>query len=290
MKLNEAIDFTKEYYKGNIPTTVSQYMKDYPKGLSRQVLKSRYNLTAGEFLKLLGSEYKATNKAKDLIQEQMNLKGLMVLESLDNKTTKCRVKYKCKKCGNEFTTSYDSLRLSKYGCSQCANNKPLYLRHDFVSECAKKVGSKVISIPTNNKGRVVLECNSCNEEYSIALSKLTNPQTSKEGTCPNCRDTDRRVTYKGIVFGSGFERDCYKILEHLNPEIHVRYKDHFDTTRLWVCDFVLGDYWIEVSNFKTDYKNYFDNIKQKEQLVKSSGKSFIFLTSLAEVVNFVNKI
>ncbi|ASV43446.1 hypothetical protein [Vibrio phage JSF12] len=290
MKLEEAILQAKEHYKTELPKTVSEYTKTYPKGLSRQVLKSRFGLTAGEFLTLLGAEYSQPNRAEDLLKQELELKNLTALESLADKTTKSRVSIRCNTCSNEFSTCYDSLRLSKYGCPQCAGNKPLYLRRDFVQGCADRVNAEVLYVPTNNSQKVLLRCCDCKGEYSITLSKLTNPQTDLEGTCPDCRSTDRRVLYKGITFGSGFELDCYKILEHFSPALHVKYKDHFTTNRRWVCDFVIGDYWVEVSNFKSNYKGYFENIDLKRSLVESNGKTFVFLTSLEEVRNFVNMI
>lgn len=290
MKLNELIDFTKDYYKGNLPKTVSEYTTSYPKGLSRQVLKSRYNITAGQFLKMIGSEYKEPNKAHDLIKSQMKLKNLSTLEDLNTKTTKCKVKFTCNTCTNTFSTTYESLKLSKYGCPECAGNKQLYLRPKFVEECADKVNALVIHIPSNNHQKICLQCKSCLEKYSVTLSKLTNPQTDLEGTCPNCRDSDKRVVYKGITFGSQFERECFKLLEHLKPGLQVRYNTHFNTNRKWVCDFVIDNYWVEVSNFKVDYKDYFKNIEDKKDLVESNGKKFVLLTSLKEVSDFIDMI
>lgn len=106
-------------------------------------------------------------------------------------------------------------------------------------------------------------------------------------TCPNCRPTDRRVVLDGITFGSQFEADCYTVLKSHNPELHVRYSDYFNTSRRWVCDFKIGKYWIEVSNFKQDYKNYFSNIEEKQALVESNDEYFFFVRSLSELKELV---
>lgn len=72
------------------------------------------------------------------------------------------------------------------------------------------------------------------------------------------------------------------------PEVHVLYSDYFPTLRRWVCDFKIEDYWIEVSNFKQDFKNYFSNIEEKRDVVESNGGTFFFVTSLKELQELVS--
>lgn len=50
----------------------------------------------------------------------------------------------------------------------------------------------------------------------------------------------------------------------------------------------IGTFWIEVSNFKTDYKNYFSNIEEKREVVEASGYDFFFVTSEAELKELVS--
>jgi predicted HD phosphohydrolase len=91
------------------------------------------------------------------------------------------------------------------------------------------------------------------------------------------------VTLDGHTFGSQFEADCFKVLKKFNPELHVLYSKYLPTTRRWVCDFKIGDYWIEVSNFKQNYKNYFSNIEEKSAVVEANGGMFFFVQSLKEL-------
>jgi DNA-directed RNA polymerase subunit RPC12/RpoP len=138
-----------------------------------------------------------------------------------------------------------------------------------------------------------LKCLTCSDVYSVRASALTNPQSDKQATCPNCRDSDTRVVFDEITFGSQFERDCYKLLRHLKPKLQQLYKDEFNTNRLWTCDFVVGDCWIEVSNYtkySQGYDSYLANIEAKEVVVTNSGKRFFYLTSLREVQDFINNI
>jgi hypothetical protein len=116
---------------------------------------------------------------------------------------------------------------------------------------------------------------------------VVSPNSTLRATCPNCRPTDRRVVLEGITFGSDFESKCYLILKPKAPEIHIPYRKYLDTNRKWVCDFKVQDYWIEVSNFKQDYKGYFANIEEKRNVVESSGYTFLFVTSLKELEELV---
>ena len=78
------------------------------------------------------------------------------------------------------------------------------------------------------------------------------------------------------------------ILKHKNPELHVPYSKYLHTTRKWVCDFKVGDYWIEVSNFKHDFKDYFSNLEEKRNIVDSNGYVFLFVNSLKELEELVS--
>lgn len=293
MKLEEVIIKCKEFYGNDLPKTVSEYIANYPKGLSRQVLKKRYNLTTGEFLQVLGSSYIPLEPTKDKFLKKCIVVGLTPRGVPRTMTKTTKVIVECQTCRDTFETYWDTLSQAEKGCRSCAGNKQLYLREGFLTEKAEKVNSKVVTLPKNNKDYMKLQCNVCDTIYSVQASKLTNPQTDKQATCPNCRDSDTRVVYEEITFGSQFERECYKLLKHLTPELQVLYKETFTTDRLWTCDFVIDDYWIEVSSYTKNsqgYGSYSSNIALKEDLVNSNGKHFIYLTSLREVNDFINKI
>jgi hypothetical protein len=147
----------------------------------------------------------------------------------------------------------------------------------------------ISSISPNQTGYITVKHIECSTEYTSQLVGFVSPTTKLRATCPNCRSSDRRVTNEeGITFGSQFELECYVILKPLNPELHVKYAEHFNTDRRWVCDFKIRDIWIEVSNFKQDFKNYFSNIEDKQTLVESNGDNFFFIRSIKELEEFVS--
>lgn len=293
MKLEEAVIKCKEFYGDNPPKTVSEYMSNFPKGLGRTTLKRKFNLTGGQFLELIGSSYKAMESTEDKFISKCTELGLKPLSSTVGLLKNTKVTVSCSKCTDEFTTYWDTLSQCLLGCQQCAGMKRLSLRKPFLDSKAAGVNAKVVTLPLNNTDKMTLECVNCTTRYSVRASALTNPQSDKQATCPNCRSSDTRVAFEGITFGSQFERECYKLLKHLKPKLQQLYKHEFSTDRLWACDFVVGDSWIEVSSYTKNsqgYASYISNIAAKEEVVVTAGKSFYYLTSLREVQDFVDNI
>lgn len=180
---------------------------------------------------------------------------------------------------------------TKLGCPKCkSGNLPWHNRKvELVDICKDRLNAEIVSgIPNKQTGYVKLK-HVCGTEYETQLVGIVSPNSRLRATCPNCRTTDRRVIYDNITFGSAFEMECFIKLKHLNPEIHVKYSDYLETNRRWVCDFKAGNYWIEVSNFKIDYKNYFSNIEEKRSLVESyKDNVFFFVTSLKELEELIS--
>lgn len=293
--MKELISTVLNYYKDNnlsIPTKVDEYIKNYPKGYSRQVLKSKYNLTCSELLTLLDNGYsKADPKAtlKSLCEKL----GYTILTDVDQYKylSKDRVDIKCTLCGFVNNTTLDSLRLSTKGCVKCTSgNLAWNKRKEELSELLLGTYNAILlsEIPSKQTGSITVKHLLCGTEYTSQLVGFVSPNTKLRATCPNCRSSDRRVTNtEGNTFGSQFELDCYNKLKHLNPEIHVNYNKYFSTDRRWVCDFKIGNYWLEVSNFKQDYKDYFANISAKQTLVENNGEYFFFIRSLKELEEIV---
>lgn len=295
MKLDEAIKIAKEYYQNKtIPKTVTEYMGDYPSGLSRTSLKSKLGLTAGQFLEKIGSSYTKMESTGSKLSNLAKARGHRVLSDVSTITKSTKVSLICSE-GHEFTTYWDSYVQCKTGCKSCSGNLELYSRVEDLENRAKLLNVSLVGKPTsgNQLNYLQLKCNICSEEYSCRIGRFLSPTSDKEGTCPNCRSSDTRVTYSGLTFGSQFERECFKLLEHKDPMLQVRYSDYFNTTRQWTCDFVIEDCWIEVSSFRKDsqgYDSYLKNINNKRDVVESGGKRFIYLTSLREVEDFIDKI
>lgn len=293
--INLAINLAQTFYKDNnlsLPINVVDYVSKYPPGLSRQVLSTRYGIKTSEFIKLLNPEYTKALSAKDRATVEAARLDYKIISSLDDITNnRQKIQLMCNCCGYIHTTTITSLQGTKLGCPKCkAGNLPWHLRSEELNLiCSDRLNAIVVSnIPENQIGYIRLK-HACGTEYTTQLLGVVNPNSTLRATCPNCRPTDRRVVVGGISFDSTFEADCYLILKHLNPEVHVRYSDYINTTRRWVCDFKIGNYWIEVSNFKTDYKNYFSNIEDKRNLVeKTDNYIFLFVTSLKELNELVS--
>lgn len=293
--INNAIATAIAFYKENnlpIPTNVVTYIQSYPPGLSRQVLATKYSTKCSDFVKLLNPGYSAPLCAKDRVLVEANRLGYIVLSDTSVlKTNRDSVLLECTTCGRTHTTTISSMSGSILGCPSCkSGNLPWYKRpKELQLICYDRLDAEIVSeIPTNQTGYITLKHAVCGTTYTTQLLGVVSPNSDLRATCPQCRPTDRRVVLDGHTFGSKFEADCYTRLKHLNPELHVKYSDFFNTDRRWVCDFKIGNYWIEVSNFKTDYKGYFSNIEDKRQLVERFGQVFFFVSSIKELDELIS--
>lgn len=288
--IEKVIDIVKSYYIDNnkiIPKSVKEYIADYPSGYSRQVLKSRFNLSTAEIVKLINPEYVKPMSAKERAVHEATRLGYEILSDISSLTSNRQtVLLGCITCGYNHTTSIASLHGSVLGCPKCkSRNLPWKSRKtELEIIIADRLNGTLVSeIPDNQTGYIDIKHNICGQTYTAQLVGVVSPNSPLRATCPTCRPTDRRITVNGITFGSRFEYDCYLILQKHNPELHVRYDKYLTTNRHWVCDFKIRKYWIEVSNFKIDYKNYFSNIEDKQNLVESAGQTFYFVTSTKEL-------
>ena len=288
-KLKETV---VNYYINNsldIPKNVSAYIANYPPGISRQVLKSKYNLTCSELLELINKDYKKSNARQSLKDACARLNYTLLNDISREYTSKDRIDVKCTICGYVNNTTLDSLRGSQKGCVKCTSGNLSWSKRQYELEellLDKYHATLESEIPNNQTGFISLKHIDCGNIYTSQLVGVVSPNTKLRGTCPNCRSTDRRVVFENLTFGSQFELDCYLVLKHKNPEIHVPYSKYLNTNRRWVCDFKVNNTWIEVSNFKTDYKGYFANLADKQALVESSNYDFFFFDSVKDLKNF----
>lgn len=296
--LNEAIKKAKEYFKDTPPKNVVEYMKNYPKGLSRTMLKTYYGVTTAEFVKLLNPEYENFLDEDAFAQltevcKQLGLRPILPDGVTDTsyKKKKHRVITECLSCNYKNETTWDSLKQCSKGCRICGSgNAPWSSRKEELELIIKDrlEGILISNIPDNQYLPVTIRCNHCSSQYSTSLVGVVSPQTKLRATCPNCRPTDRRVVHEGVTFHSQFELDVFMVLNKLpGLRTSVYYKEEIETSRRWVCDFVFKDFLIEASSFKPDYKNYFQNLEDKKSAVLASGKKFVFISSLQDAINFV---
>lgn len=297
-KLEELLYVLNQYYKDKaIPCSVSEYIADYPKGYSRQVLKSRYGLTTAQLLELLNTNYsKPKRVTPEVIQGICANLDYKVLNISGTTAKEFSVVVECVLCGKKHTTTYESLRGSSLGCRYCKSKNISYKEApERLKPALDRVnGTVVSSIPDNQTGFITLRHNACGAEYTCQLVGLVSPSTPERGTCPNCRNTDRRRVYKGLTFGSWFEEQCYQVFEKFGLESRVKlqtkYSELTNTSRRWTADFVIDNVVIEVSNFKTDYKNYFANISEKAELIlNQTNLEFLFITEVKELEIFLSK-
>lgn len=292
----EALKIARNYYKDDIPKSVTEYQANYPKGLSRNVIKSKLDMTVTQFLKELNPEHIKSNEGvtTEKIQHFSTVLGFKLLNWEGTNSNNIKVTLECIYCGRIQTKSYKSLANCVKGCIYCqAKNVPLKHNNDRISKALERVDAQLISsLPDNQLGEIILKCNSCKTCYSTQLVGLVSPNSTNRATCPNCRTTDYRVTYEGITFGSEFEKNCYiKILEFNIADIllQVKYSNLGDTKRRWTCDFLLDNCIVlEVSTFKSDYKNYKTNLEEKRRFIEmNTPYEFKFCSSIKDLEEFL---
>lgn len=281
---NMFITFLKTYYNGNFPKTVTELRKTAPSSYRKN--KEKFNKRDSEILQLINPEYKPPKTTEQLVkdyEERLNLKCLILPKNSREKS-----KWKCGRCEYEFFTTLNSLRLCKYGCKKCANNLDLSKRKEDLDKIADTKNVTIIKYPKNNDDLISLKCEICGYEFERVTRKFQFDETV--GKCPKHFSKSTKVVYEGIEFDSKFELECYKILQKFNPKIHVKYSDILQTDKNYEADFVISNDIIEVSNFKINYKNYFETIKIKNNIAENNGFSFYFLTSLKEVKEYAYKL
>lgn len=293
MELEKLRSCLLSYYLDNdleIPNSVQEYLKNYPPGYSRQVLYKKFGLKTSDIVSLINSKYIKATAISTLISACERLNYELVDELPKSYTSKDRISIRCIKCGYINNTTLDSLRGSTKGCIKCSSgNLSWNKREEELKILLLEKFDAVLEsdIPANQTGYITVRHLECNTQYTSQLVGIVSPNTKLRGTCPTCRATDRRVVYNNITFGSQFELDCYLVLEKHRPEVHVPYSKYLCTDRKWNCDFKIRNFWIEVSNFKTDYKSYFSNLENKQKLVESCGNNFFFFfNSLKDLKDF----
>lgn len=292
LMLEELRNTLLNYYIDNslkIPENVSEYIANYPTGFSRQAVQKKYGLKTSDIVALINSQYKKADARQALDSALIRLDYSLTTTLSTTYTSKDRLDVKCNKCGYINNTTLDSLRGSSKGCVKCTSGNLSWNKreNELKALLLDKFNAELISnIPENQTGYIDIKHISCGTVYRSQLVGIVSPTTKLRGTCPTCRDTDRRVVYKNITFGSQFEADCFDVLEHLNPEVHVPYSKYINTIRKWVCDFKIKDTWIEVSSFKTDYKGYFSNLEDKQNALEMAGFNFFFFNSVKELKEF----
>lgn len=306
-------DFCKylitDYYKNReVPSNVTAYTKDYPKGYSRTMLKAKFGVTVGRLLEDINPDYIISNCVNDSCYKLANkCKKLNIQVHPDSSFSGIthRLKFICNTCSHVWETSASSIYLSTYGCPKCAGNLKISdsslirilagVASD--NECELLSADKdSISLATDSK--VLLRCINCESKFTRGIRQLYYRLSC---ICPTCYPSKAyNMSYNGVTFSSKFELECYKILEKtfVDIEIHKKYKDIVDTTRKFTMDFLVNkNIIIEVSSYnKTSeyFKEHSDGITEKQNLVLNSNYKFFIIRSLPEletlIANLSNKI
>lgn len=304
MLYNEFIDFLKKFYGDKPPKNVTEYSNHYPKGFSRTAVRAKFNKTISQILLDINDSYVKTNDESRSINAILNDCGLKELEWLNpEEYTNGKANnllFKCKICGGTFTTSYNSLRLTKRGCSHCAGNSPLV---------KETVLAKLYSVIEDNKclfqystldkhthinrellskSKIQVICTVCGTSFEKEVSNMYYRQVCR---CPVCFPSKvYPVHYEDITFNSKFELECYKILKNagIPIEIHVKYSEILNTIKRYSCDFFIrkSNTIIEVTSYSEGsdfYSSHRETLEKKKALAVTNNFTFHVVRSLPEL-------
>lgn len=295
--VEELVEFLLEFYKDSkIPSTSTEYIANYPKGFSRQVLKSKFNLTTSDVLTAINSEYKKPERvSKESLSKIASRLGYRLINFTGNTSKTIVANLECVDCGKKHSTTYESLRISRLGCRFCKSKNISYREApERLEPHLLRLNAELVSeIPKNQTGKVTLKHKLCGTEYTTLLVGVVSPNSAQRGTCPNCRTSDTRVAFEGTIFGSQFELDCFKLIkEYTNKiDLQVPYSTLIDTERRWTADFVINNNEIiEVSSFRPqDHPKYYTNIEEKVfELSKYPNLSINFFNSLKDLQTYLD--
>lgn len=106
--------------------------------------------------------------------------------------------------------------------------------------------------------------------------------------CPVCNPYShncgfgKTTVYNEIIFKSMLECRCYQLLENVGIQFNYQHPYAYNARKK--CDFYVVDLclWIEVSSFTNE--KYLDRIKEKRRFVEQIGETFIFASSVDELI------
>lgn len=296
----KSINLLKNYYINQnkaIPTNVKAYEADYPKGYGRTAIRTKFNLSCKQLLSILHDNpelSKDINYWVKYITDKFDISVLSVKTNIQIR--KSLIEIKCNKCGFIQLTDVENLIARKTSCTVCqsGNAKIKDNPNTLLEALENKKLTLVGKLPDNQLTKILVNCNMCETSFYVLPVKIMHPQTDNTGTCPNCRDSDRRVVYNKETFGSQIERDVFIELQKYVSDIQrqVRYSSLAKCSRRWTMDMLIGNTIIEVSNFSKDAHNdtYYSNLKDKKQWAEDNGFVFIHISKVSEVKTLVKDI
>lgn len=281
-----------DYYKGEYPKSVTEYMGNYPTGHSRTTLASKYGITVAKLLAEL-SDYKnpiSKDASNDKVVSKCfdeNMTILCDISSISLKDVKFVIQ--CNNCSYIHTTSKSSYLLSIKGCVGCSGHIRLTksVAVAKLNSTYKDYTFDTNSIPDNPTQSVCrnisieLAHNICGSTFYRNLQYLLDGRGNN--MCANCYPSKvYNSIYEGITFNSKFELECYKlIVDTIGKEnvcTHIRYRDIIHTDRKWTADFLLWNIMIlEVTSYSSDseydkFKAHSSNLADKECAVLLDNK------------------
>lgn len=306
--MEKLVDLMQEFYREKPPSSVKEYMSNYPAGYSKTSLKKNYNLTVSQLLEIINIRYKNSYTLKSSVENLYTICSKLHIKLITDITNyksirKIQLEFICERCNEKYSTTYDSLKLCTYGCAKCAGNKPHIASNMVEILTLKYKDYTILEFPdkvsrSSMVGSIIKLRHNCGTEISRNLAHVWYREAHK--MCHHCWPSNvYNVEFEGNTFNSKFEVDCYKLLQSTNNsiKIHVRYKElHNECTKYWKCDFIVNNYIIEVTSYNqnSEYEKFIshaNNLKEKELFVKKflTNYKFIVIRSLPELDKFIKE-
>lgn len=182
----------------------------------------------------------------EFVKQKFQKRGDILL-SKEYKSNREKLEYKCGKCDDNCSITYNNYQ-KRHGCPFCARNKKL--TYDFVKECFEKRGDILLSKEyINTDSKLEYQCGKCDEKCSIIFDSYR--RGSGCGNCSKSRSekltreiferimgckfpTVRPDFLKNPETGYNLELDGYnenlKLAFEYNGIQHYQFHDHFHET------------------------------------------------------------
>lgn len=209
-----------------------------------------------------------------------------------------KLDWKCLKCEYEWKVAVDSLANKDVGCPQCAGNLTYTvttLQQKLIDK--QRTDLLVLDIlPGNNGTQGRKKCQvhgkfKCVNCQNVWTADIHNVIKFGYG-CPTCNDNiSTRVYTADGMFRSKLEYYFWESFQRIIGDVSVVQRQvRYVKARRFTCDYVIPtrNLWIEISGKRLLARSvYYETIQLKRKMCEERGQTFVMLTSIPEIHEFL---
>lgn len=284
VELDKAIEIAKNYFENKeVPKTTREWRHNCPPELTAGKINS-LSFTVGDVLRAINPLARKP-KAESIVYD-LGLLGFSTLVFNGTNGT-----YTCSRCGDTKTSPRSSILAwlksgAKY-CSTCRGSSGIPKSADYYSTFLPENYSVLQVLPEAGNTRLVIKHEPCGNITTYSSRHILN--------------SDREYLYCSYCEGlAGYDSKQEKlIVEHilatyplLGIKTQVKYRDLVDTNRKYILDVFIPELnlALEITTKGNGFENYFQNLSNKIELLKSSNYICKVVYSTSQVDDIVRSL